>query len=198
MWQESFEVYVEDKHGLDLKEFFEEHSPFAYQDMTARMIETIRKGYWDADDATQKKLLEEYIASVNRHGVGCSEHTCGNPRLLLYVLEEGDEAGLPLPDLMALRRVFEDAMGVSIPGAATAAADFSRRNEERSREESRQITETLQFPEPFLEGFKMTEVREEPTQLPRTVSSGGRWAGLWVALPVLGVLILWRARRRSG
>jgi len=57
---------------------------------------------------------------------------------------------------------------------------------------------TLQFPEPFLEGFKMTEVREEPTQLPRTVSSGGRWAGLWVALPVLGVLILWRARRRSG
>ena len=23
------------------------------------------------------------------HGVGCSEHTCGNPRLLRYVLEQG-------------------------------------------------------------------------------------------------------------
>ena len=96
---------------------------------------------------------------------------------------------------MGLRRAFEAAMGVSIPGAATAAADFSRRNEERSREDSRRIVEGLQFPEPFLEGLKMTEVREEPMRLPRAVSNGGKWDGLWVALPILGVLILWRVRR---
>jgi len=197
MWQESFEVYVEDKHALDMKRFFEESSPFAYQDLTARMLETIRKSYWDADEATKKKLLEEYVESVNRHGVGCSAHTCGNPRLLMFVLEEGSDAGLPLPDLMGLRRAFETAMAVNIPGAATAAADFSRRNEERSREESRRISENLQFPEPFLEGFKMTEVREEPASFPRAVARGGRWHGLWVTLPVLGVLILWRSRRRG-
>jgi len=197
MWQETFEVYVEDKHSLGMKEFFEENSPFAYQDLTARMVETIRKGYWNADEATKKKLLEQYIESVNRHGVGCSEHTCGNPRLLMYVLEEGTEAGLPMPDLMGLRRAFESAMAVSIPTAATAAADFSRSNEERSREDSRRITENLQFPKPFLEGFRMTEVREAATQVPRVVSGGGRWDGLWVALPVLGVLFLWRARRSA-
>ena len=197
MWQESFEVYVEDKHALDMKEFFEESSPFAYQDLTARMLETIRKSYWDADEATMKRLLEDYVESVNRYGVGCSEHTCANPRLLQYVLEEGSDAGLPLPDLMGLRRAFEAAMAVNIPGAATAAADFSRRNEERSREESRRIAENLQFPEPFLEGFRMTEMREEPAPFPRAAASGGKWDGLWVALPVLGVLILWRARRNG-
>ncbi len=42
MWQETFEVYVRDKHGLDLPQFFDEKSPFAYQDITARMLETAR------------------------------------------------------------------------------------------------------------------------------------------------------------
>ena len=81
----------------------------------------------------ENQNLEEYVESVNRHGVGCAEHTCGNPRLLMYVLEEGVEAGLPLPDLMGLRRAFEAAMAVNIPGAATAAADRSRRDRSRSR-----------------------------------------------------------------
>src|SRR4029077_20199222 len=59
MWKETFDVYVQDKHKLRMKDFFEKNSPFAYQDITARMEETIRKGYWNADQATEKKLLEE-------------------------------------------------------------------------------------------------------------------------------------------
>ena len=53
-WQETFDVYVEDKHKLGMDDFFEKKSPFAYQDMTARMVETVRKGYWKADAATHK------------------------------------------------------------------------------------------------------------------------------------------------
>jgi cobaltochelatase CobN len=74
MWQEAFAVYVEDKHELGMAEFFAAESPFAYQDMTARMIETVRKGYWRADATTLATLLEEYVDSVDAHGVGCSEH----------------------------------------------------------------------------------------------------------------------------
>ena len=81
MWQESFAVYVEDKHDLGMKAFFDGHSPFAYQDMTGRVAETIRKGYWAADAATEATLLRQYVDSVNTHGVGCSAHTCGNPRV---------------------------------------------------------------------------------------------------------------------
>ena len=80
MWQESFEVYVEDKHDLDMQAFFDANSPFAYQDMTARMVETIRKDYWSADEATTERLLSEYVESVATYGVGCAGHTCGNPQ----------------------------------------------------------------------------------------------------------------------
>ncbi|HEY8429169.1 MAG TPA: cobaltochelatase subunit CobN, partial [Sandaracinaceae bacterium] len=104
MWQETFEVYVRDKHGLDLARFFDEESPFAYQDMTARMIETVRKGYWQADAATLATLVQEYIDSVNEHGVGCSDHTCGNPRLLEYVIEQAVAAGVPAPAIESFTR----------------------------------------------------------------------------------------------
>jgi hypothetical protein len=50
------------------------------------------------------KLLEEYVASVNRHGVGCAENTCGNPRLQKYVLDEGRKAGIPVPALDGFRK----------------------------------------------------------------------------------------------
>jgi cobaltochelatase CobN len=38
MWKETFDVYVEDKHNLGMKEFFEQKSPYAYQDMAGRMV----------------------------------------------------------------------------------------------------------------------------------------------------------------
>ena len=97
MWQESFAVYVEDRHDLDLEAFFDEHSPHVYQDITGRMVETIRKGYWETDAATLERLLREHVDSVAEHGVGCSVQTCANPRLLRYVLEQGAVMNIPGP-----------------------------------------------------------------------------------------------------
>src|SRR6185295_862277 len=128
-WQETFEVYVQDKHKLEMAKFFDEKSPFAYQDMPARMVETVRKGYWKADAATEKKLLEEYVASVNRHGVGCAEHTCGNPRLQQYVMERGLRAGIPVPNLEGFKREMEKATGEAIDPAAEREEAFSRQND---------------------------------------------------------------------
>ena len=131
MWKETFDVYVEDKHKLGMKEFFEKNSPFAYQDMTARMVETVRKGYWKADAATQKKLLEEYVDSVNRHGVGCAEHTCGNPRLQKYVMEQGLAAGIPVPALEGFQQAMEKATGQAIDPAAEREESFAGRTTRR-------------------------------------------------------------------
>jgi cobalamin biosynthesis Mg chelatase CobN len=33
----------------------------AYQDMAGRMVEMIRKGYWNADADTRQRLLTEYV-----------------------------------------------------------------------------------------------------------------------------------------
>ena len=190
MWQESFEVYVEDKHDLDLKAFFDESSPFAYQDLTARMVETIRKGYWDADDETTARLLTEYVESVATHGVGCAGHTCGNPRLLQYVLDQG--AVMNIPSLETFQTAMEEAIGTDIATAAAAAEAFVRRNEARA-----EMTLTRN-----LEGFRMDQTIDNaiPLSEPRPAgqTTDGAWDALWVGAPLLGFLVVWRIRRRRG
>ena len=190
MWQESFDVYVEDKHSLGMKAFFEANSPFAYQDMTGRMVETIRKGYWDADLATETRLLEEYIESVNTQGVACSEFTCGNPRLLEYVLDRGRVVDIPVPDLEAFQRAMEQAIGIDIASAARAAAAFVRNNEARPAD----LTENL-------EGFRMEKTLEASVAdqtVPTPAISDGEWGAAWVGFPVLALLVVWSVRRRRA
>lgn len=129
MWQETFETYVEDKHDLGMQAFFEEKSPFAYQDITARMIETIRKDHWNADEATRSRLLQEYVDSINRHGVNCTEVSCGNARMLEYVMQEAARANVPAPDIASARAALEQAMGRTIEVAADDLRAFARRND---------------------------------------------------------------------
>ena len=190
MWQESFAVYVEDRHGLDLKAFFDEHSPHAYQDITGRMVETIRKAYWEADDATLERLLREHVESVAAHGVGCSEHTCGNPRLLRYVLEQGAVMNIPGPALAAYRAAMEEAIGADIEAAAAEAEEFVRWNE------SRPALTTMN-----IEGLRMEATVDDSEPLPVAPASGagdGVWTPLWVGAPLVGLLAVWRWRRRRG
>ncbi|MCH7748853.1 MAG: cobaltochelatase subunit CobN [Acidobacteria bacterium] len=192
MWQESFEVYVEDKHDLDLQAFFHANSPFAYQDMTARMVETIRKGYWEASEETTRRLLSEYVESVATYGVGCAEHTCGNPRLLQYVLDQGAVMNIPGPLLDTFRTAMEETIGIDIATAAAAAEDFVRRNEARPATLTRN-----------LEGFRMDTTTIDdavPVPAPRSAgeASDGAWDALWVGVPLLGFLVAWRIRRRRA
>ncbi|HWJ69204.1 MAG TPA: cobaltochelatase subunit CobN [Sphingobium sp.] len=131
MWQKTFATYVEDKNKLGMKQFFEEKSPFAYQDITARMIETIRKDYWQADEATRDKLVSEYIESVATHGANCTDVSCGNGRLLRYVMEQATKSGVPAPMLAKARAALEKAMGRTIENAVTELENFARRNDQR-------------------------------------------------------------------
>ena len=191
IWNESFSAYIEDRHDLGLKAFFDEHSPYAYQDITGRMVETIRKGYWEADEATVERVIREHVESVASHGVGCSSHTCGNPRLLRYVLETGGAMNIPGPALEAYRAAMEKAIGTDIEVAAAAVEEFVRRNEARSASPAN----------PSIEGYRMTQTNEGSAPLPpippASPASDG-WTPLWVGLPLAGFLVLWNRRRRSA
>ncbi len=143
MWQETFETYVEDKRDLGMKAYFEKNSPFAYQDIAARMIETIRKDYWKADDATRAKLISEYLDSVTTHGVNCTDVSCGNGRLLRYVMEQAAGAGVPAPTIAKAKAAFEKAMGRSIEDAAAQLEDFARRNDAREVAEQQAMRQAV-------------------------------------------------------
>ncbi|WP_244602146.1 cobaltochelatase subunit CobN [Methanococcoides methylutens] len=84
-WDEIYDIYVMDKYDIGVDEFLKTENPYQYQSITARMLETIRKDYWDASEEVKQSLVKEYVESVVNDGVTCCHHTCGNALLDEYV-----------------------------------------------------------------------------------------------------------------
>ncbi|MCE7879639.1 MAG: cobaltochelatase subunit CobN [Candidatus Jettenia sp. AMX1] len=99
-WEQTFEVYVEDKYGMDLKEFFGKKNPYAYQALTARMLEAVRKDYWHPTEKVKQTLATEYMETVLEHGVSCCEHTCNNPAFQQYAMDVLSTSGLVNPEIL--------------------------------------------------------------------------------------------------
>ncbi|MFZ1985117.1 MAG: cobaltochelatase subunit CobN, partial [Desulfatitalea sp.] len=201
-WQQVFEVYVEDKYGLELKQFFDRHSPWAYQSMTARMLEAVRKKYWAADEKTTQKLAAEYALNVVAKGVACCDHTCNNPMLHQLVVNI-----ISLPGVLSPEMVEKFKMAVE----KAAAAPLDQRVQERqalldrlgagsgATAQSAAADTAAAAPKPSedaekVEGFKMEEsqTQDDTTALS---SSGVQWAAALFVLLLLGVFF-WGVRRR--
>jgi cobaltochelatase CobN len=89
-WQETYKIYVDDPK---MRQWFDEKNAFAFQNMTAAMLEAIRKGYWKADAATRQNLSTLYAASVTRRGASGSERTAGNAGLQKFVADNLNAPG---------------------------------------------------------------------------------------------------------
>lgn len=93
-WQEMFEVYVDDKYQMAMREFFEQHNAHALAQMLERMLEAVRKGYWPADPETLKKMVETYSELAQEFDVATD-----NQKFTDFVNEKA--AGFGLNPLMA-------------------------------------------------------------------------------------------------
>lgn len=74
-WQEFHETYVNDRHRLGTREWFEKNNPTALAQVAERMLEAIRKEYWKADERTQRELVATYQDLAARHDVHTSNET---------------------------------------------------------------------------------------------------------------------------
>ncbi len=82
VWDDVYNTYFTG----DNSEWIKGTNSYEYQSMTARMLETARKGGWDASDEQLKSLVSEYVETIAETGdVTCCHHTCGNPALQEYV-----------------------------------------------------------------------------------------------------------------
>lgn len=125
-WQEMKNVLVDDKLHLSLGQWFDRSNPHAYQDLTATMIEAVRKGYWKADARTTQQLAVEYARSVTRHGLSGGLRSGGNRPLDQMV--RGELEKLPATEgkeLLAhyaarIEQQQQLAAGEAAPGAPAA------------------------------------------------------------------------------
>lgn len=85
LWDEVYDVYVQDKFDIGVRDFFEEENPAALEEMTAVMMETARKGMWEASDEQLKAIAQLHTELIETHKPSCSGFVCNNIKLQEYI-----------------------------------------------------------------------------------------------------------------
>ncbi|WP_051328226.1 cobaltochelatase subunit CobN [Desulfatirhabdium butyrativorans] len=209
-WKETFEVYVEDKHHLDVQAFLEKANPWAYQSMTARMLEAVRKGYWEADEAVRQKLAAAYALNVVQAGVACCDHTCNNPLLNQMVVQilsipgvispqvaeqfrmaVEKVAGKPLEEqVQERRRMLGRLEAVPAPNdaAASAATEAPQTTSPQEAPKAEATAEGGADAPENVTGYRMETIRNPDPQT-RLSTSGIQWMAAVFVLVLIGVFL---------
>jgi cobaltochelatase CobN len=196
-WQQVYEVYVEDKYGLELYEFFEKASPWAFQSITARMLETNRKGYWKPARETLETLASNYAKSVIQKGIACCDHTCNNPMLNQMVISIISIPGVLNPELVEQFKLAVEKMAGKpmeeqvedrkdllsrLAKAAPALEHASQKNESEQNP-----TTSGEAHAEMVEGYKMEKINTMDDTT-RMSSSGIEWMAVISVLAVMGLV----------
>ncbi len=90
LWDEIYNVYVKDKFNLDVEEFFKKQNPAALQEITAVMLETVRKGYWKATEQQIQDIAKTHTQLVKEFAPSCSGFVCDNAKLKDFIASKSD------------------------------------------------------------------------------------------------------------
>ncbi|MBW2200699.1 MAG: cobaltochelatase subunit CobN, partial [Deltaproteobacteria bacterium] len=210
-WEQTYDVYVTDKYGLDLKEFFNDASPWAHQSITGRMLEAIRKVYWNAGEKVQKKLAVEYAVSVIEKGVACCDHTCNNPFLNQMVVNIISLPGVMSPEMVEKFKIaIEQAMQKDLAEQVQARKELQKQLTEgfnkktrkpinepatESKSDQKEQVSMDKFDPKNIEGYKLEEIKDRENETTDLSSSGVQWfASLFIVL-IIGLFITGVKRR---
>ncbi len=84
-WEDVTDVYVRDRHQLNIREWFDKTNPYAFQKLGVTLMETIRKGFWPADEAIRLEITAAYAESVAKHGRASGVREGGNDKLETFI-----------------------------------------------------------------------------------------------------------------
>lgn len=201
-WRESYEVYVEDRYGLELEKFFNKASPWAFQSITGRMLETVRKGYWQADEKIRQRLAVKYAVSVIEKGVACCDHTCNNPLLNQMVLSIISLPGMMSPDLVEqFKLAVEQAAGKTMAEQVTERKSLREKLTAPDKKQAsvqaakRQDNKEQGKNQAEVEGYKMEKIKNQDETRMMT-SSGVEWLAGLAVLVIVGLAAYGAGRRR--
>lgn len=91
LWNDIYDTYIADKHNLGTKDYFKSVNPAAIEEITAVMMETARKGMWNATDEQLSTLAKLHTEVVNEYQPSCSGFVCNNAKLREYIASNADK-----------------------------------------------------------------------------------------------------------
>lgn len=92
LWDGIYDTYIADKHNLGTKEYFKDKNPAALQEMTAVMLETVRKGLWNATPEQVSAMANLHAKVIKEYGAACTGFVCDNPKLRDFISDKANPA----------------------------------------------------------------------------------------------------------
>ena len=87
LWDNLYDMYIRDVHGLGVTQAFEGKSPAALEELTAVMLETARKGMWQASPEQLSTLAARHTELVAKYGPSGGGMTMENHKLRDFIAQ---------------------------------------------------------------------------------------------------------------
>ncbi|MDR3267984.1 MAG: cobaltochelatase subunit CobN [Tannerella sp.] len=133
MWDELYEVYVKDACALGTEAFFRRENPQALQEITAVMLETARKGMWQASEQQLNAIARLHTDLVKEFGSSASGFAGGNAKLQDFIAQKTDppsatEYRRQLQQMKTADRSSTDEKGMVLKKEATDVGEAGEKN----------------------------------------------------------------------
>ena len=85
LWDDIYDTFISDCNNLNIKDYFSQKSPAALQEITAVMLETARKGMWNATPDKIAEIAKLHTEMIEKYGAACSGFVCDNAKLRDFI-----------------------------------------------------------------------------------------------------------------
>lgn len=106
-YDDLYDTYIADVNGLGIREYFDRVNPAAFQEMTATMLESARKGFWQPTQQQMKDIAEAHAETTAKNGAPCTEFVCGNKKLQDFIASNLNST---------LKSAFQEKMSNAVAG----------------------------------------------------------------------------------
>jgi cobaltochelatase CobN len=115
LYNDLYRMYVLDENRLGVHEYFDRVNGAAFQSMLSVMLESARRGYWDATDEQIKTSASLLASKTQTNGAACSGFVCDNEKLQKFVA-----AQLSRSDAASYNRILQNIRQSNVSGMGNA------------------------------------------------------------------------------
>ena len=133
--------------------------------MTARMMEAVRKGYWNPSEKVKQDLSKMYVENVSKHGVSCGHTSCNHAELTEFIKGVAmTNSNVKASDITKMVKNVENAVGKSLDEAKQKQiadrkhyADTKNVKEYKPNELQKDPSKQSSVGKQKVQGYKMVE-----------------------------------------
>ncbi len=191
LWEELYQTYIEDKHQLELSEFFKTINPYALQDMTGVLLEASRKGFWTPDASQLKALAQLHADLVSQFEAGCGNFTCGNPELKTYIVSQLDKTVSE-----AYQLAINSAEGIETDTQSIVLVEMNKQTDGKQNESSNAPEEALKQTQAAGQSKEDNRLENQKASTHKTSSQQKIWFSLVLIIIIIILIVsFWNKRR---